>query len=766
MFRKSAVAAAMLLVSVAPQVFALGLGEIDMRSALNQPMDAVIELTSASGADIEDIRVSLATLEEHARAGISKSAILADFRFEIEKNAAGKPVIRISSNELIREPYLEFLLELDWPRGRLLRQYTVLIDPPVTMPAVPAVPEAPVTRTVATPAPAPRAPVSKPVQRPVTAPSAPTSVSAPPPPAANEYGPVRRNETLWSIASRLRPGTDISVEQMMLALLRANPHAFDGNNINRLKAGVTLNIPGRDEILSMSARAARAEAQRQFEEWQGQRPSAVAATTPQEAPVSEADGEMETGTTETAAATAAADSEARLQLTAPEGEAVSGAALPGDPALSGGTTDPDELQQQLALAAEEVAAGRAQSAELQSRVGELEEQVTTMQRLLELKDDELARLQQTVGGEEQQTLQAPDAEAEMRPAEAEMPATEAEMRPTDAAPALPAGPEDQAVAPGPSETTPAAAPMEEGQAQAPDLSERAAGLVDRLMENPLMAGLGVLVALLLGGILWASARFRGERHGLDDELTMQRQLVEDAEHESDIFAEDLSVGEALEQGTGDAAVMDEEVDSDPVTEADVYLAYGRIQQAEDVLLAALQHQPDNPDLRLKLLEVYHSGGNVAAFDQVATALHEMVDEDDSRWQKAATMGLALSPHNALYGGGMPAREAAEVTAGPDTVYATAKAASPEPETEAVLAAAEPEPSNTIEFTLDTAADEAEESGEGLLENVDEVTTKLDLARAYIDMDDKDSARSILGEVMEEGNAEQKEEAEEIYSKLA
>ena len=144
MFIKSAFAAAV-LVLVSPRLFALGLGEIDMQSALSQPMQAVIELTSATSADIEDIKVSLASLQAHQRAGLSKASVLASFRFSVEKDSAGGAVVRISSTELIREPYLEFLLELEWPKGRLLRQYTVLVDPPVTMPATPVAPQAPVT---------------------------------------------------------------------------------------------------------------------------------------------------------------------------------------------------------------------------------------------------------------------------------------------------------------------------------------------------------------------------------------------------------------------------------------------------------------------------------------------------------------------------------------------------------------------------------------------------------------------------------------------
>ena len=164
MFRQTVHVAAMLLILVTPRAFALGMGDIDMRSALNQPMDAVIELTSASTTNLDDIKVSLASLEAHNRTGMTKAAILADFKFTVEKNAAGKAVIRISSDQLVREPYLEFLLEMDWPRGRLLRQYTVLVDPPVTMPAEAPTPAAPVSRAAA-PAPAPRSPAPAPVRR-------------------------------------------------------------------------------------------------------------------------------------------------------------------------------------------------------------------------------------------------------------------------------------------------------------------------------------------------------------------------------------------------------------------------------------------------------------------------------------------------------------------------------------------------------------------------------------------------------------------------
>jgi pilus assembly protein FimV len=242
-------------------------------------------------------------------------------------------------------------------------------------------------------------------------------------------------------------------------------------------------------------------------------------------------------------------------------------------------------------------------------------------------------------------------------------------------------------------------------------------------------------------------------------MTMERQLAAVSDLENERSVPNVAVNEPEPVVENEFAPDTEnDTDSDPVTEADVYLAYGRIQQAEDVLLAALQSRPENMEARLKLLEVYHSGGNTVAFDQAAAAFHEMFGEDNDTWQRVAAMGISMSPQNKLYGG----EEQAPADKG-DFDMDLSGLEDEAPEGDAKTTA---EDSNTIEFTLDSGDQDDEDAGEGLLEADDEVTTKLDLARAYIDMDDQDSARSILGEVIQEGNAEQKEEAESIISKLA
>jgi len=722
MLKKSAVAAALFFITVSSNVYAMGLGAIDMQSGLNQPMNAVINLTSASGTDLSDIKVSIASKEAHDRTGLSKNRILSDFSFTVERDNRGNTFIRVTSTDTVHEPFIEFLLELQWPNGRLLREYTVLVDPPVMMPATPATPVAPVRRA---PAPVAQAPVhqSRPTSsRPVTAPVRTAAA-----PSANSYGPVRRNETLWDIAKRTRPGNDISVDQMMHALLRENPRAFVNNNINRLKAGATLNIPDRNTIAAITASEAIAESRRQAQEWQDGKTAPVQESEPV-APADESVAESEVTT------------DSRLQLTAPEDESVTGAATAsaGDPQAAEGQAA-TEMGKQLALASEEAEASKAEAQELQSRVSDLEKQVETMKRLLELKDDALAGMQDQVVADEQAEMPEtvePEAETDVIVIDEQEAAADV----------------DEVVEP-------------ETEEAATDSTDEPRGIVNKLMDNPVLAGLGVLVAILLGGFLWASTRRKGHQSIFDDEMTLEKHMASSAARkpEAQVPVVDFEEEDVLEE---ESALIEGTDESDPITEADVYLAYGRIQQAQDVLQAALEKAPSNNDLRIKLLEVYHAGGNISAFDREAGDFRDTVSEDDPLWLRVATMGFALSPGNDLYraagvdGEGMADPEFDMDLSGMDE----------EEDGNAVADDADPELPESIEFNLDDATadmveDEEEDIAEGLLDNADEITTKLDLARAYMDMGDPEGARSILDEVMGEGNDDQKREAEEIISQL-
>ena len=744
MFRKSAVAAALLLVSVASNSFALGLGNIDMQSALNQPMRAVIDLTSAAGTDLSQVKVSIASAEAHRRAGLTRSRLLGNFRFKVEQDSRGQAVIRISSTDTIHEPFLEFMLELTWPKGRLMRQYTVLVDPPLTMPAAPAIPAAPVASPPrATPVAAEPA-RSTTVSRPVTTTARAPAASSPAGYSASSYGPVKRSETLWTIASRVRPDSGVSMEQMMLALQRANPGAFQNNNINNLKAGATLTVPSREEIVSISAREARDETNRQYQAWK----TGTAST----ADVSVAEATEESSVAEAAPAVVAAEesaaavvTESRLQLTAPEDDTVQAAATAGDPQSEDTESGSSNIEQQLALATESAEANRAQSEELQSRVSELEEQLQTMKRLLELKNDQLASMQN------QQAVAA-----------------------MEAAPAPPAAEAEAAATTKDAETSPAVTGEKD--------TLEAGGIVNKLMDNPILAGLGVLVAMLLGGFLWASTRRRDNQGIFDDEMTLEKRLeAEDTSRESKPRPA-VAVSQGYEEPVQTSQHDTDE--GDPLTEADVYLAYGRIQQAEDVLQAALDKTPDDTAMRLKLLEVYHAGGNITAFDREASDFRDTVTEDDAAWLRVASMGYELSPENELYKAAASSASNLDFDmdlTGMDDLADQDEAEKPVAADDLGLdmetreTATEESPENieynlddldTTGITFDETEEDTEEDSEGLLDASDEVSTKLDLARAYLDMGDPEGARSILDEVLEEGNEAQKDEAGKLIAELA
>ena len=735
MLRKDVFIAALLWLVASSQAVAIGLGEIDVQSSLNDPFRAVIELTSATDEELGELKVSIASPAAFDRAGIPRPQLLTSMLFRVERTADGKPVIRVSTKDPIHEPFLDFLLEMAWSRGRMLRQYTVLIDPPYTMPAVPVAPRAPVT-----PAPQPVAepvPPPAPVRRPAPAPSQVKPVMPAPVPettsqaSASNYGPVRRNETLWVIAKRVRPDSDITMDQMMQALLRANPGAFIDNNINNLKAGAVLAVPERNEIVSLDPSQARRETSRQYTEWKSAR----------------AGGKQETAASESENVTPVADTETRLQLVAPETDAIDEPGVPGTPQeASQADTEATDLQSQLAIANEEAEANRAQSGELQARVDDLEGQMTDMQRLLELKDAQLASMQNRLDTENDvaNTVETAPAAAEQASANEEEAAGKA------------------------------------AESTAP-VVEEPNGLVDRLLDNPVLTALGVLVAMILGGFLWASTRQRRHSDIFSDEPTLASRLAEiddePAAEKPDFTAYRDSGADDMEPGN--ISPIEGDADGDPITEADVFIAYGRIQQAEDVIQGALRKSPEDMDLKLKLLEIYHAAGNAAAFDTHAEGVRRSVDANDPIWEKIAVMGYELSPDNPAYksGGETMADPDSEVDFDMDLsgMDDETRAGDADVDDDLGLDYADAGKSGndlpeSIEFNLDDLDQEAgaqtEDASEGLLDNSDEVSTKLDLARAYVDMGDPESARNILEEVLEEGNEEQKSEAKNLYSQIS
>ncbi|MEJ2575739.1 MAG: FimV/HubP family polar landmark protein [Gammaproteobacteria bacterium] len=696
MVRKLTLAVALALGGASMTAHGLGLGEIEARSVLNQNFDADIALLSVADEELDAVRVRLAPQEAFERAGVERGFLLTRLTFTPDVAADGRAVIRVTSDFPIREPFLNFLVEVNWPRGRLVREYTVLLDPPLTTTRRPPAVAAP----VAAARPQARAP-----QAPVVRAGAPVS----------EYGPVQANETLWTIAERVRPDAGVSVTQVMMALLAANPQAFVDGNVNNLLRGQILRVPSRDEMLGISRAEAQAMFRQQQDEWLAQRgrPPAPAA---EETPTPAAAAAAAPVETEVDAA-----AEAAPEAKPPQDQLRIASARPGDmdiaPGASEGVVADDpalaDLGNQVLLAREEAESTRQEAEALRVRIDRLREQLEDMQRLLTLKDDQLARLQAGVAEPAEAPLAAeapvpevaagepalppepePDAVVEDVPGQAatdeagdalpaEVPA-EAEVLPAEPMPSVAEGGEEPvgegapAAIETPTEPTetivgsaepavdeivvgeepvdepvaaPAAgqdvAPAEEPAAPAPVVAEPAP--VDdkpaflKQLSTPVVAGaLGVvvLIGLLLGLLVARRGRQRSEAAETAAPVVVGGAAAAAAEPSA------LSeLAPAVTEAGGDE--LDE---VDPVAEADVYIAYGRYQQAEKLLREAMEDQPDRLALRHKLLEVFYATRDASGFVRLAGEM--MADgkdqADPAAWEQVKEMGHELDPENPLF----------------------------------------------------------------------------------------------------------------------
>jgi pilus assembly protein FimV len=377
---------------------ALGLGQVHVHSRLNQPLDAEIPIVEGTAGEAEGLVAQLASGEDFDRVGIDRSRLTVPLQFEVVRNAHGQLVIRVTTKDAVREPMLDFLVEANWPKGRLLREYAVLLDPPLTAPAVAATPTS--TRAVraaesttrqALPA---KATPAHPATRAV---AATRGTSVPVRTAANgEYGPVKAGDTLWEIASANRP-SGVDLNRTMLAILKANPEAFANNNINALKRGAILRIPDAREIeATASAREAAAEVLAQLDAWRGGSaapPVRVASTEAAQAPAAAPPPAAPKQGAERKAKTATAE---RLELVPPKAgkDSVAMAEQPGSGTTTGrGGTADGELRAELARVKEALTSREQEAGDLKSRVQELEDINDKNDRLITLKDSEIADLQ-------------------------------------------------------------------------------------------------------------------------------------------------------------------------------------------------------------------------------------------------------------------------------------------------------------------------------------------------------------------------------------
>jgi pilus assembly protein FimV len=613
--------------------WALGLGQIELQSALNQPFRAQIEL-SATTDELESLRVALAAPEMFDRRGLDRPAFLSNLEFRVVTGRDGRSIVQVTSRESIAEPFVTLLVEATTPRSRSVREYTVLLDPPVLLPPSAAPPAVAPAETRAPSSSAPSGQINRPAPQ-APAPSQPSpsqpapavrepapnvSSTAPPAPrapvsaAGGVYGPVQRAETLWAIADRLRPD-GVTINQMMIAIYQQNPDAF-GGNINVLRAGATLQLPESASFNALATTVANAEVQRQTDEWQNRAAGGgqLRLLPPADAPV--------------------------VRAPAPAAEPVA----PAPPAAEPAAPAVDEAA---------VAAAAAEAAEAAEE-----------RRLLEIRSAELQSLQEAAAAAE---TQAPPTEAEVADPGVEL---ESEQLFTDEEPV----PEPEQVAETPA---PAPAPVRP-VATEPSLVSQAVGW---LLSPLLWIGLGVAALLLTA--LWfvrrrkqeaedVTGRWEALESEIDDDAArdatarMRRQepeqtIVVEEQHAERLRPEPEPAParrSAAPRPQKAAVAMDETLSSqtvinldqaDAVAEADFHIAYGLYDQAAELVQKALEAAPDRRDLKLKLLEVYFMWGNKDAFLKAAQGLRaDLEGTDDPDWNKVVIMGKQICPDERLF----------------------------------------------------------------------------------------------------------------------
>ncbi|MEO0950814.1 MAG: FimV/HubP family polar landmark protein [Pseudomonadota bacterium] len=646
---------------------ALGLGEITTRSALNEPMDAEIALLGATPDELTTLEVRLASRDTFDRYGIDKPSFLNNFRFKLRGGA--NPAIEITSTQPVTDPFVTMLVEAVWPRGRLLREYTVLLDPPTyAAPQAQTTAPAPVRRT---PPPQRESRSSGAVQR--------SSAPAPARLEGDQYR-VQRNDTLWEIAERVRPDESVSINQVMLAIFEANPEAFDGN-INRLNAGAVLRLPSSDSLYNVNRSAALQEVRRQMQDWRGDSSGTLVLTPPEEgAGVS---GPSTASTRPAATGTSAASSAELEQLRRELAER--------DRQLQIQNEEMARLQQQLANQDAAAAAAAAEAAE--------EAPVSTQDLYADTDDaaeDDDADPAAAEAGDDTTDGAADGIFAESGDgADTTTTADAADDSADDAAEEASTRPAPAAVVTTPEEPS----------------------LFESLLNNVyawVIAGVALLggVALIyarrkgadddatgtwealdsadledLDGTLAATGRLRdiGSAKRADTSTTAEQPALDStdsfeatapvdeieptAEAETIGGDEDTSAGYSLDDTFSSETAINLD-QSDPLAEADFHMAYGLYDQAADLVKGALAVDPSDNRLKAKLAEIYFVWGNQDGFVAAAEDLKSGVDASDPEWNKVVIMGQQIAPAHALFSGAVASSEGGDLDLSLDETRAT------------------------------------------------------------------------------------------------
>src|ERR1700681_3420783 len=706
-------------------VLALGLGKLTVNSGLGQPLSAQIELTAAQRDELDSLRARIADPSVYRDNGAQYVGALSRARITVEQGANAS-YLRVTTSAPVNEPFLNLIIELSWATGRVVRDYTFLLDPPgatemqAIEPAAPIRPEAAPTRTTRAGRRAAEAAASAPS----------TSTTSTAPDSAGSYT-VKRGDTLSKIANQYKP-ENVSLEQMLVALFRSNESAFEANNMNRLRSGQIITVPQGDQIASLAQGEAVKEVKVQAADWRAYRDHVAAAAPARDNPAARQSGGGKIGTAVEDQAAAALGGRDRVSVSREPGK---------------GTA---------AASAEDLVAKDKALREANARVAELEKTVRDLQKSAALKSQAMSDLQAKAEAGKGTTAEAPKA-PDTQVAAVTPPSTATPPAATTAAPspgttvstptpAPPSGTTTETPAPG---TTTAAAPsgtttvvppvvIPPPEAKAPDttvLETKApetkavpppepkatvpksavppkkateVSFIDELFGNTPTWVVGGGALVVLGGIAAIIAARRRKTTKFEDSIISGTDIKTNT-----VFG---STGGGV-VNTGDNSLASDfsreglgNIDTDevdPIAEAEVYLAYGRDAQAEEILKDALKKDPQRQEIYLKLLEIHAQHNKPSAFETVASELYSVSGGQGEVWQKAMALGRQLDPTNPLFaeaGGGAAFATATTAAAAHTAIETHEPSVSPDIKPE-------PRSGTPLDFTLDDDISLSPTSGE-------------------------------------------------------
>ncbi|AKR43429.1 FimV/HubP family polar landmark protein [Methylophilus sp. TWE2] len=629
-----------LSLSTAFSVHAAGLGTMISSSKLGEPLNAEIELLAVTPNELNSIQAALASEQVYQDQMLEKPASYPFIKIEVGNNTKGQPVLKLSSTQPITEAFLDMLIQVDWPTGRLVKEYTLLLDPPgfnsnyvsesAGLPIASQPAPSPSSIQPATPAtqtlpkePAAIAPKksAKSVKAKATPKETPETTETP-----SDSVTTERGDTLYAIARQMKPD-NISTEQMLAALYQSNQQAFDGKNMNRLKVGKIIRMPDQATLDSISRPQARSLVAEHTANWLAYKNTLAKVVKESEPSNMGGNAQQSAGKIGSAGDKPASQANAGkdvLKLSAGDEKS---------------TSQADKAASKATAAQEEATAKENAIKEEQSRAAALEKQVADMKKLMEMKNNAMAQA-------EKNAAQATESQAGVKtePATQEKPAEQAQTAPPPEAQDKLAAEQPPAKA-----EPPVPATFAEETGQPPSFMHV---LLERLKNiSPVLPWALIALPILL--CVWALIRIRRKKQ-ID---TFEDVIVTSPATE---MQNNTVFGDTQAAASGDTSFltdfsqsgvggMIDSHDVDPIAEAEVYMAYGRDAQAEEILKDAIQKDPERQELKLKLLEIYQATGNKVAFESLASELYAKVGPADATWSKVTAMGQKVDPENPLYG---------------------------------------------------------------------------------------------------------------------